>query len=78
MVNMNKLKLTLLQQEILRFLFMNSGVVFNARGIAVSLGVSQPAVSKALPLLKKHSFVSISKDKQSKRLSIEFSYAKNG
>ena len=71
MINTYKLKLTLLQQEILRFLFMNAGAVFNARSLAGSLKVSQPAISKAIPFLKKHNFVNISKDKKSKRLSIE-------
>ncbi|MBS3053526.1 MAG: nucleotidyltransferase domain-containing protein [Candidatus Aenigmarchaeota archaeon] len=68
---MYKLKLTLLQQEILRFLFMNVGESFNARGLALPLGVSQPAVAKALPLLEKRGFVRVSKDRKSKRLSIE-------
>ena len=68
---MHKLKLTLLQQEILRFLFMNAGETFNARGLAVPLEVSQPAISKALPLLGKREFISVSKDRKSKRLSIE-------
>ncbi len=68
---MYKLKLTLLQQEILRFLFMNVGDTFNARGLAVPLEVSQPAIAKALPLLEKREFISVSKDRKSKRLSIE-------
>lgn len=68
---MNKLKLTTLQQEILRFLFMHAGEVFNARGLALSLKVSQPAIAKALPLLKKQGLINVSKDIKSKRLSIE-------
>lgn len=68
---MYKLKLTILQQEILRFLFMNAGETFNARGLAVPLGVSQPAISKALPLLEKQDFIRVAKDRNSKRLSIE-------
>ncbi len=68
---MYKLKLTILQQEILRFLFMNAGESFNARGLAMSLGVSQPAISKSLPLLEKHSFIRMAKDRNSKRFSIE-------
>ncbi len=71
MINIYKLKLTVLQQEILRFLFVKAGRSFNARNIAVSLGVSQPAVSKALPLLAKEGFIKMQKDKESKRLSIE-------
>ncbi len=68
---MNKLKLTLLQQVVLRFLFMNAGESFNARGLAVPLRVSQPAIAKALPLLEKQGLIHVSKDKKSKRLSIE-------
>lgn len=68
---MYKLKLTILQQEILRFLFMNAGAVFNARDLAIALKVSQPAISKALPLLEKQQFIVMSKDRKSKRLSIE-------
>ncbi len=68
---MYKLKLTLLQQEILRFLFMNAGELFNARGLALALEVSQPAIAKSLPLLEKQEFIHVSKDRKSKRLSIE-------
>ncbi len=68
---MYKPKLTLLQQGILRFLFASAGESFNARSLAVSIGVSQPAVSKALPLLEKQGFVVITKDKKSGRFSIE-------
>jgi len=50
---------------------MNVGENFNARGLAVPLGVSQPAVAKALPLLEKQGFIRVSKDRKSKRLSIE-------
>ena len=68
---MYKLKLTILQEEILRFLFVNAGDTFNARGIAIPLDVSQPAVAKALPRLEKLGFVRVAKDKNSKRFSIE-------
>lgn len=67
---MNKPKLTILQQEIMRFLFVNAGKTFNARGLAVPLGVSQPAVSKALPPLERRGLILVSKDRNSKRLSI--------
>ncbi|MBI3190087.1 nucleotidyltransferase domain-containing protein [archaeon] len=70
MVYMYKLKLTILQQEILRFLFMNAGDVFNARGLAIHLEVSQPAIAKAMPMLEKHELIHIEKDRNSKRLSI--------
>ncbi len=68
---MYKLRLTILQQEIMRFLFLNAGESFNARGLARSLGVSQPAVSKALPLLQRRELVRVVKDRNSKRLAIE-------
>jgi predicted nucleotidyltransferase len=71
MVNIYKLKLTKLQQEILRLLFIKVGVILNARQIARSLDVSQPAVSKALPLLEKEEIIRIKKDKETKRISIE-------
>ena len=70
MVKIYKLKLTILQQEILRFLFMNAGKEFNARGLAIALEVSQPAVMKALPELRKKEFILINKDKSSGRFSI--------
>ncbi|MFH1105585.1 MAG: nucleotidyltransferase domain-containing protein [Candidatus Aenigmatarchaeota archaeon] len=70
MVNIYKLKLTNLQQEILRLLFVKAGTPLNARGVAKLLGVSQPAVSKALPRLEKENLAKVSKDKASKRLSI--------
>lgn len=70
MVNIYKLKLTILQQEILRLLFIKAGTYLNARAIAKILNVSQPAVSKALPKLEKNGLVIVNKDKESKRLSI--------
>ena len=71
MINISKLKLTTLQNEILRLLFINSGNSLNAHTIAQFLKVSQPAVSKALPLLEKESLIIVKKDARSKRLSIE-------
>jgi len=71
MINIYKLKLTNLQQEILRLMFIKSGMQLNARRIAMILEVSQPAVSKALPFLEKEEFIKVEKDKDSKRLSIE-------
>jgi len=71
MVKIYKLRLTILQEEILRFLFIKAGKSFNARGIAMALEVSQPAISKAIPLLEKEGFITVFKDKESKRLSIE-------
>ncbi len=71
MVNILKLELTNLQQEILRLLFIKVGISLNARGVANALNVSQPAVSKALPLLEKKELIKVQKDKESGRLSIE-------
>ena len=71
MVNIYKVKFTLLQQEIMRFLFANAGKNFNARTIALALEVSQAAVSKALPKLEKENLVNVIKDKTTGRLSIE-------
>ena len=71
MFNISKLKLTILQQEILRLLFVKNGTQLNARAISKNLEVSQPAVSKALPELENQGLIKIKKDKESKRLSIE-------
>ena len=71
MVNIYKLKLTNLQQRILRLLFIKAGISLNQRGVARILGVSQPAVMKALPELKKDDLIKLEQDKESKRWSIE-------
>jgi len=71
MIKIYKLKLTNLQQEILRLLFVRAGISLNQRQIAKSLDVSQPAVMKALPNLKKENFILIEKDKETKRFSIK-------
>ncbi len=70
MVDIYKLKFTILQLEILRFLFVKAGATFNARGVARPLKVSQTAISKALPLLETKGFVKVEKDKESGRWSI--------
>lgn len=71
MVNMYKLELTNLQQDILRLLFIKAGSSLNQRGVAKLLNVSAPAVMKALPNLEKKEFIKIGQDKESKRWSIE-------
>lgn len=71
MVNTNKLKLTSLQQEILRLMFKKSGDSLNQRQIANAINVTPPAVLKSLPLLEKLSYIVIKKDKETKRFSIE-------
>ena len=71
MVNMYKLKLTNLQQEILRLLFIKAGTALNQRQVSRNLQVTAPAVMKALPGLQKESLIKVQQDKESKRLSIE-------
>lgn len=71
MVNIYKLKLTSLQQEVLRILFIKAGMALNQRQIANISGVSPPAVIKALPNLEKENLIKIKQDKETKRWSIE-------
>lgn len=71
MVNISKLKLTSLQQEILRLLFIKSGCRLNQRNIAQYLDVSQPAVMKAIPGLEKEKFIIALREKESNRWLIE-------
>lgn len=73
MINIYELKLTNLQQRILRLLFvkMGIGIKLNALGLARNLSVSQPAISKSLPLMIKENLIKVEKDKDSGRLSIE-------
>jgi len=70
MVNIYKQKLTLLQQEVLRVLFVRAGKPLNARRIANLLEVSQPAVAKALPMLRELDLITMEQDKESKRWAI--------
>lgn len=71
MVNIYKLKLTKLQQGILRLLFAKAGASLNQRQIANFLEVTPPAVMKALPELEKESLIRIQQDKETRRWSIE-------
>ena len=71
MINIYKQKFTILQQEILRLLFVKTGMSLNARRIAQFLGVSAPAVAKAFPYLKKSQLIKVRQDKDSRRWSIE-------
>ena len=71
MVNIYKLKLTNLQQEILRLLFVKAGTSLNQRQISKILEVTPPAVMKALPTLEKENLIKIQQDKETKRWSIE-------
>ncbi|MCR4327616.1 MAG: nucleotidyltransferase domain-containing protein [Nanoarchaeota archaeon] len=69
MININKPKLTNLQREILLFL-LKSGKTMNQREIAKKVGVSDPAVMKALPGLKEKDLILLNKGKESKRWTI--------
>jgi predicted nucleotidyltransferase len=71
MVNRSKQKLTRLQEEILRLLFIKVGTSLNQRRIANLLEFSQPAVMKSLPGLEKRNLIILEKDKHSKIWSIE-------
>lgn len=71
MVNIYKQELTVLQQEILRLLFVKAGMSLNQRGIARILEVTQPAVIKALPKLEEEGLINVKQDEDSKRWSIE-------
>lgn len=73
MVTMYKLQLTVLEQEILNFLFIRKGEVFTGRALAVALNVSQPGVGKALKKLEKEDYIKVIKNKETKRLSISLS-----
>jgi predicted nucleotidyltransferase/biotin operon repressor len=66
-----QLKFTVLQEEILRFLFIKSGMSFTARAIAKALNVSPTAIAKSLMGLKDEGLIKVMKDNESKRLSIE-------
>jgi len=72
MVKIYKPEFSLLQQEILRYLVIKSGMSFNARGLAMPLNRTQAGIVKALPDLEKQGLVKIKKNKDSGRWSIEF------
>ena len=66
-----KPKFTSLQQALLRFLSVKSGMSFTGRSIAQKLNVSPTAVLKSIKGLEKGNLIKVRKDKESKRLSIE-------
>ncbi|MFP4403597.1 MAG: nucleotidyltransferase domain-containing protein [Candidatus Woesearchaeota archaeon] len=74
MVNVSKLKLTWLQTQILRKLFIKTGSSINQRQLAIELNVSQPAIKKALPYLEQVNFIKVEKDQ---RLSIKLNTENN-
>ncbi len=71
MVNINNPKLTVLQSEILRLLFIKAGVALNQHRIATILEVTPPAVMKALPALETEGLITLQQDAESKRWAIQ-------
>ena len=67
-----KLKWTKLQQEIFRYLSINSGSSVNQRGIASALGVSPTAVAKSIKKLEEDKFVVASAHPKINLISYEF------
>src|SRR3989338_1967465 len=67
---MYKLKLTSLQQDILEFLFTYPEKSFTGRAISLSMKMTQPGISKALPHLERSGMIIMRKDRATKRLSI--------
>ncbi|HLC77296.1 MAG TPA: nucleotidyltransferase domain-containing protein [archaeon] len=65
-----KINFTVLQQEILRFLFIRPGTTFTERSLAKNLKVSPTAVSNAIEILKRQELIIVKKDEESGRLSI--------
>ena len=55
----------------MNLLFIKSGISLNQRAISLILGVTPPAVMKAIPKLEKKNLVNVKQDKESKRWSIE-------
>ncbi len=70
-VYINKLKLTLLQNEIMRLFFVKAGTSLNQRQVSNVLNVTPPAVMKALPELEEKNILKIRQDKETKRWTIE-------
>ena len=69
MVKIHKLKFTVLQMELLRYLYIHAAELYNARNLAKALGVSSTAVIKAVPTLAKEGLIILKKE--AGRLSIE-------
>ena len=59
-----KLRLTTLQNDILRLICIKSGEKLNLSEIAKNLDVSVTAVSKSIPKLEETKLISVEKDKK--------------
>ena len=62
MIDIYKEKFTSLQNEIIKFLFIKSGLSFNQRQIAQNLNVSPTAISKSIKDIEKVGIVIIKKE----------------
>jgi DNA-binding MarR family transcriptional regulator len=70
-----KIKFTILQQEILRFLFVNNGNSFNQRALAKNINVSPTAIANSISLLEKEGYIEVKRDKESKTNYIKLNYS---
>jgi len=73
MVNRDKLKLTVLQQNILNTLFVKVGILLSQRDLSKILNVSPPAIKKAIPHLIKNNLINVEFDK-SRRTNIGLNF----
>ena len=73
MININKLKLTQLQQNILDTLFVKVGNYQSQRDLSKILNVSPPAVKKAIPKLIENNLIKMNLNK-SKITQIELNF----
>jgi len=69
MVNTTELSFTSLQRQILHLLFTKAGTAMNHHQIAQALGVTSPAVRKALPALEKAHLITLQQE-ESKRWAV--------
>jgi len=77
MVKTDKLKLTILQRNILDMLFIKTGEVLSQSDLAKILNVSSPAIKKSIPKLIKDNLIKKNIDK-SKRTEISLNFDNPG
>lgn len=70
-MDMYKLKLTTLQNEIFRLLCIRANMPLNQRGVAKLLKVSPTAIAKATPLLEEKGLIKTAKHETMNLISIE-------
>ena len=66
-----KLKFTILQEELVRFLLQHPSGNYTANALALQLHVSPTAIAKAIPNLVDEELITATKDKLSKRRAIQ-------